>query len=495
MCLPPHRESLESLLGATAEEEEMINATRSLWNCLESESQRLWAAMSPVLRPLQHDLVGQVIMLLCESSCWAVKRQAVSFLQALGRDGSLGDENTLKLQRLLYHPDRMVQLLLARILEHVPLVCARWKQIISDRNMAKIVVQHSGLALEFVESEFQEDREIVSAAVLQTGEALQFAPNLCGDEEIVLAAVMNTGSAVRFADEQLVEKNPRLQMLKDERGLGLWGNYVVLEEIGKGVGGSVWRAKGCSSQQMVAIKKMHTDQEWQEQELLLREIALLQSLKHQNIVQLKDVLILGCQDVRPVFELLKCDLSEVLKDLKRNGQMMCMDDVRRYSLDLLEGLYACHARGLMHRDLKPQNLLLSHEGSLKIADFRLARENVVHNRSYSLDVVTLWYRAPELILGARQYSCEIDCWSAACVMAEMATNCPLFPGDSEVDTLFKIFRLLGSPSDTHWPGGMALRHWRGRYPKWEDTGLKPLFDRRPELQERVHGDGGDLLVP
>ncbi|CAK9075028.1 Cyclin-dependent kinase 1 (CDK1) (Cell division control protein 2 homolog) (Cell division protein kinase 1) (p34 protein kinase) [Durusdinium trenchii] len=295
---------------------------------------------------------------------------------------------------------------------------------------------------------------------------------------------MNTGSAVQFVDKQLVEKYPELQLLKDKNGLGLWGNYVVLEEIGKGVYGSVWRAVGCSSQQMFAIKKMHTDQVWQENEIhsTQREISFLQSLKHQNIVQLKDVLTLGFQDVRPVFELLKCDLGEVLKDLKRNGQMMCMEDLRRYSSDRLEGLYACHARSVMHRDLKAQNLLLTHEGSLKIAGFRLAREMVVPNPSHSTDVVTLWYRAPEMFLGAQNYGCEIDCWSAGCVMAEMATNRPLFPGDCEVDTLFKIFRLLGSPSDTHWPGGMALRHWRGRYPKWQDTGLKPLFDRRPELQ-------------
>lgn len=100
----------------------------------------------------------------------------------------------------------------------------------------------------------------------------------------------------------------------------------------------------------------------------------------------------------------------------------------------------CHQRRVLHRDLKPQNLLIDNNGNLKIADFGLARAFGIPVRAYTHEVVTLWYRAPEVLLGSPRYSCPVDIWSVGCIMAELITKKPLFQGDSEIDQLFRIFR-------------------------------------------------------
>ena len=117
-----------------------------------------------------------------------------------------------------------------------------------------------------------------------------------------------------------------------------------------------------------------------------------------------------------------------------------------YLHQLMEGMLFCHKRRVLHRDLKPQNLLIDKNGTLKIADFGLGRAFGIPVRAYTHEVVTLWYRAPEVLLGAQRYSCPIDVWSIACIFAEMMTKRPFFQGDSEIDQLFKIFRWAYSVS-------------------------------------------------
>eukprot|EP00913_Durusdinium_trenchii_P009009 g8475.t1 len=249
-----------------------------------------------------------------------------------------------------------------------------------------------------------------------------------------------------------------------------------MEEIGKGVYGSVWRAEELNSLETFAIKKLHLDQEYWTDGIpvhTLREISLLRKFRHQNIVQLKDVLEAGYMDIRLVFEYLPCDLFETLRALRRTadtGVDCCIPNRGR----LRSGRQEARLGSLR----KPQNILLTPEGSLKIADFGLSRRLHSPDRSYTVEVITLWYRAPELLLGALRYYTEVDIWSAGC----------------EVDTLFKIFRLRGSPSDENWPNGRTLRYWKDRYPKWDPPEqLQPLLGRRPELGEPIHGNGGDLL--
>jgi serine/threonine protein kinase len=144
----------------------------------------------------------------------------------------------------------------------------------------------------------------------------------------------------------------------------------------------------------------------------------------------------------------------------------------------------------LHRDLKPQNVLVDEKKRcLKLADFGLARSYTVPLTPYTHEVVTLWYRAPEILLGVSKYATPTDIWSLGCVSAEMATGHALFPGDSEIDTIFKIFRTLGTPSDEVWPGVESLRDFKAEFPKWRDTHLVDVRALGPALGN----DGIELL--
>jgi cyclin-dependent kinase len=157
--------------------------------------------------------------------------------------------------------------------------------------------------------------------------------------------------------------------------------------------------------------------------------------------------------------------------------------VKKFTLQLLQGIRYCHSHRVLHRDLKPQNLLIDRDGNLKIGDFGLARAFGVPLRTYTHEVVTLWYRAPEILLGGRQYSTGVDMWSVGCIFAEMATRKPLFPGDSEIDEIFKIFKLLGTPTEQEWPGVTSFPDFKPSFPKWE----------RKENDELISMDGVVIL--
>ena len=140
--------------------------------------------------------------------------------------------------------------------------------------------------------------------------------------------------------------------------------------------------------------------------------------------------------------------------------------VKSYTYQLLHALAFCHARRVVHRDLKPANLLVDKQGALKVADFSLARAFSVPLRKYTHEVVTLWYRAPEILLGSETYSTPVDVWSVGCILAELSNGVPLFPGDSEIDELRRIFQALGTPSEASWPGVTKLRDYSPTFPSW-----------------------------
>lgn len=119
--------------------------------------------------------------------------------------------------------------------------------------------------------------------------------------------------------------------------------------------------------------------------------------------------------------------------------------------------------------------MLDNKGKIKIADFGLARAFGIPVRQYTHEVVTLWYRAPEVLLGAAKYSSPVDVWSVACIFAEMLTKIPLFHGDSEIDQLFRIFRTLSTPTDETWPGLSKLPSYKCTFPSWKDNILGKIL--------------------
>ncbi|KAL5032465.1 Cyclin-dependent kinase catalytic subunit, variant 2 [Batrachochytrium dendrobatidis] len=160
--------------------------------------------------------------------------------------------------------------------------------------------------------------------------------------------------------------------------------------------------------------------------------------------------------------------------------------VKSYLYQLVNGLLFCHAHRILHRDLKPQNLLIDQHGMLKLADFGLARAFGIPLRTYTHEVVTLWYRSPEILLGSKHYSTAVDIWSVGCIFAEMVIKHPLFPGDSEIDEIFRIFRALGTPTETTWPGFSSLPDYKPNFPTWSPQSMT-------ELVPNLDMDGLDLL--
>ena len=153
--------------------------------------------------------------------------------------------------------------------------------------------------------------------------------------------------------------------------------------------------------------------------------------------------------------------------------------IKSFMYQLLKGIAFCHENRVLHRDLKPQNLLINNQGQLKLADFGLARAFGIPVNTFSNEVVTLWYRAPDVLLGSRQYNTSIDIWSAGCIMAEMFTGRPLFPGTTNEDQLQKIFRLMGTPSERTWPGISTFPEYKHNFQQYATQDMRlflPVID-------------------
>ncbi|KAG8854549.1 Cyclin-dependent kinase catalytic subunit [Tulasnella sp. 330] len=272
-------------------------------------------------------------------------------------------------------------------------------------------------------------------------------------------------------------------------------NYSKLEKIGEGTYGVVYKARDMNRNKVVALKKIRLEAEDEGvPSTAIREISLLKELKDDNIVSLLDI-VHSDNKLFLVFEFLDMDLKRYMDAVASPTEATAPivarglgpDVVQRFTYQLVKGLHYCHAHRILHRDLKPQNLLIDGEGNLKLADFGLARAFGIPLRTYTHEVVTLWYRAPEVLLGSRHYSTAIDMWSVGCIMAEMIMKgSSLFPGDSEIDQIFRIFRILGTPNEDSWPGVTALPDYKSTFPQWSPQDLRRIV-------EGIDEDACDLL--
>uniref|UniRef100_A0A669QLC5 Cyclin-dependent kinase 2 n=1 Tax=Phasianus colchicus TaxID=9054 RepID=A0A669QLC5_PHACC len=234
-------------------------------------------------------------------------------------------------------------------------------------------------------------------------------------------------------------------------------NFQKVEKIGEGTYGVVYKARNKVTGEVVALKKIRLDTETEGvPSTAIREISLLKELNHPNIVKLLDVIHTE-NKLYLVFEFLHQDLKKFMDASSLGG--IALPLIKSYLFQLLQGLAFCHAHRVLHRDLKPQNLLINADGAIKLADFGLARAFGVPVRTYTHEV----------------------------------TRRALFPGDSEIDQLFRIFRTLGTPDEAAWPGVTALPDYKPSFPKWarQDLGkvVPPLDEEgRKLLAQMLHYD-------
>ena len=295
------------------------------------------------------------------------------------------------------------------------------------------------------------------------------------------------------------------------------------QKLGEGTFGEVYVATHEKTGEVAALKKIKLECEDEGVPgTTLREVSLLKELHHPNVVQLKDVFYMPQESkLYLCFEYCDFDLKKYMKSLQYKLSGEC---IKSFTYQMLNGLSWCHSHRIFHRDLKPQNVLVDPkkvrgtdrdehartplfpselssltavsplslsraQGTLKLADFGLARAFTVPLRTYTHEVVTLWYRAPEILLGAKQYSCPVDMWSIGTIVPEMVTGHPLFPGDSEIDEIFKIFRLLGTPNEMLWQGVSQLPDFKTNFPKWQPKALREVVPQT----DRLNDAGIDLV--
>uniref|UniRef100_A0A3P9IIR8 non-specific serine/threonine protein kinase n=1 Tax=Oryzias latipes TaxID=8090 RepID=A0A3P9IIR8_ORYLA len=247
--------------------------------------------------------------------------------------------------------------------------------------------------------------------------------------------------------------------------------YTTLKQLGDGTYGSVLMGRNNESGEYVAIKRMKKKFYSWEECINLREVKSLKKLNHANVVKLKEV-IRENDHLYFVFEYMKENLYQLMKDrIKKFPESV----IRNISFQILQGLSFIHKHGFFHRDMKPENLLCMGPELVKIADFGLARE-IRSKPPYTDYVSTRWYRAPEVLLRSSTYGSPIDLWAVGCIMAELYTLRPLFPGNSEMDEIFKICQVLGTVKKTEWPEGYQLASAMNfRFPQCVPTHLKTLI--------------------
>eukprot|EP00232_Nephroselmis_pyriformis_P008002 CAMPEP_0182893498 /NCGR_PEP_ID=MMETSP0034_2-20130328/24507_1 /TAXON_ID=156128 /ORGANISM="Nephroselmis pyriformis, Strain CCMP717" /LENGTH=339 /DNA_ID=CAMNT_0025027243 /DNA_START=225 /DNA_END=1240 /DNA_ORIENTATION=+ len=255
--------------------------------------------------------------------------------------------------------------------------------------------------------------------------------------------------------------------------------YDKDKQLGEGTYGVVYKAWDKMAEQTVAIKKIRLGKIKEGVNMTaLREIKLLSELKSEYVIDLVDVFP-HKRNISLVFEYMDSDLEAIITD---KSIPLSPGDIKAYMQMTLKGLAFCHANWVVHRDVKPNNLLLAKDGSLKLADFGLARIFGSPPSKLSTQVFARWYRAPELLFGCKSYGGAVDMWAAGCILAELLLRTAFLPGTSDIDQLGRIFAALGTPTEDMWPGMKALPDY-----------VEYLKVAPPPLRSLFPGAGEDLL--
>jgi cyclin-dependent kinase 12/13 len=272
-------------------------------------------------------------------------------------------------------------------------------------------------------------------------------------------------------------------------------NFEKLHQVGEGTYGNVFKARDRLSHEVYAMKKIKMEREKEGFPITaLREIRILKKLNHTNIIKLKEIVTSKAKDERQpgnvylLFEYMEHDLEGLL-NMTRPRIEYTVPHLKCFIKQMLQALEYLHSQNIVHRDVKCANLLVNNKGEVKLGDFGLAR-NISRNPDelYTNRVITLWYRPPELLLGATKYTYAVDMWSAGCILGEILTRAPMFPEDKEPRILQKIYALCGTPHEEIWPGVSSLPYWEQYGPreqiprvlkvKYADRASYPNFDEQ-----------------
>jgi cyclin-dependent kinase 12/13 len=287
--------------------------------------------------------------------------------------------------------------------------------------------------------------------------------------------------------------------IKRESGFHDWGSgtinqYDKIKQVGEGTFGQVYKGKCKKNGDIVALKKVRLDKEREGFPITtVREVKVLRELRHQNMIALRDIITETSKDPETgkesvafylIFDYMDHDLIGLLDSgMVSFGQ----NEIMRLMYQLIDALAYCHDRNFMHRDIKPSNILIDNKGTVKVADFGLARLFDDQDRLYTNRVITLWYRPPELLLGQERYTTAVDVWSCGCILAELFIKKPIFQAQTEIDQLEKISKICGSPKPTVWPDVCDL-------PLYEQAFQLKQYERRLRQEyAALPDDALDLL--
>ena len=278
--------------------------------------------------------------------------------------------------------------------------------------------------------------------------------------------------------------------------------YERLARVSEGTYGVVWKARDLATKEIVALKQIKFDFEMQKNQgfpvTALREINVLLALSHESIVSVKEMVVgTGNDKVFMVMEYYELDLQAAMKEKRRYPNVLRQAELKGIMKQILGGASHMHNLWFLHRDLKPSNLLVHRSGRVALGDFGLARRYEDPPRALTQLVVTLWYRAPELLFGEARYGPAIDVWSLGCIFGELICQEAIMQGQGELDQVDKIFSMVGAPTDDNWPAFSKLPcagMFRWKNPSEIELPKRFPINAPPHFRQTfLDGNGFDLL--
>lgn len=243
--------------------------------------------------------------------------------------------------------------------------------------------------------------------------------------------------------------------------------YVHEKKIGEGTYATIYKAY-TTNNQPVAIKRIKKTKYSTGIDIsAIREVRALKKINNKYVIKLIDVYI-KYDDIHLVLEFIDTDLESIIKN---KNIIFLPGDIKSWMIMLLSGVYSLHEKFLIHRDIKPNNILVSQNGIIKIADFGLTR---TIGGNMTSQAITRWYRPPELLLGSKKYGPSVDMWSVGCVFAELMLRVPFFAGESDIEQLNLIFKVFGTPDEEKYPSIKDLSGYI-KFNKKEPIVLEEIF--------------------